>query len=301
MCLCGQAACELRENGSVAMSDYTRDKRKLRNRWFLGVCGLLILAVLWRMLGTAGPQTVRLRLATTTSTDNSGLLQTLLPPFEEKHNVKVDVIAVGTGKALALGRNGDADVVLVHAREAEDEFVKAGYGVNRRDVMYNDYVIAGPPGDPAGIRGVADASEALAKIAGAQEPFVSRGDDSGTHKKEMSLWEIAEVVPRGRWYLETGQGMGATLQIASEKGGYVLADRGSFIAYEGKIELDVLCEGDRELHNPYGIMAVNPAKHSHVLYTEAMMLIGWVTSPEGRDILNSFRKDGEILFHPSPE
>ena len=278
-----------------------RDKRMLRNRWFLGICGLLILAVLWRMLGTAGPQTVRLRLATTTSTDNSGLLQTLLPPFEEKHNVKVDVIAVGTGKALALGRNGDADVVLVHAREAEDEFVKAGYGVNRRDVMYNDYVIAGPPGDPAGIRGVADASEALAKIAGAQEPFVSRGDDSGTHKKEMSLWEIAEVVPRGRWYLETGQGMGATLQIASEKGGYVLADRGSFIAYEGKIELDVLCEGDRELHNPYGIMAVNPAKHSHVLYTEAMMLIGWVTSPEGRDILRSFRKDGEILFHPSPE
>jgi tungstate transport system substrate-binding protein len=276
-----------------------RDTGKRRRSWFLGVCGLLILVLLWRLPGTAGPAAVRLRLATTTSTDNSGLLQALLPPFEEKYNVKVDVIAVGTGKALALGRNGDADVLLVHAREAEDEFVKAGYGVNRRDVMYNDFVIAGPPGDPAGIRGATDASKAFAKIVAAEAPFVSRGDDSGTHKKEVSIWRRAGIVPGGRRYLETGQGMGATIQIASEKRGYVLADRGTYIAHKGKVQLDVLCEGDRALHNPYGIIAVNPVKHPHVRYMEAMMLIGWVTSPKGRDIIEEFKQDGEQLFRPS--
>jgi tungstate transport system substrate-binding protein len=290
-----------RQSEFMFMKGGVCDKRKLKRNWILGVCVLGVLTVLWRPSGTANPQAVRLKLATTTSTDNSGLLEALLPPFELQYNIKVDVIAVGTGKALALGRNGDADVVFVHAREAEDGFVKGGYGVNRRDVMYNDFVIAGPPGDPAEIRGVTDASEALAKIAGAQEPFVSRGDDSGTHKKELSLWKEAEVMPSGREYLETGQGMGATLQIASEKRGYVLADRGSFIAYKGKIDLDVLCEGDRALHNPYGIMAVNPLRHPDVRYMEAMMLIGWVTSPKGKDIIRDFRKDGETLFKPSSE
>jgi len=270
-----------------------------RNRAFalLVVCAALV----WALAGVASAQTVRLRLATTTSTDNSGLLNVLLPPFEERCNVKVDVIAVGTGKALALGRNGDVDIVLVHAREAEDEFVKAGRGVNRRDVMYNDFLIAGPQEDPAGIGGMTDAGEALAKIAAAESPFVSRGDDSGTHKKEMLLWKGAGTVPAGRWYMETGQGMGATLQVAAEKRGYVLVDRGTYIAYKEKAGLDVLCEGDPLLHNPYGIIAVNPARHSHARYMEAMMLIAWVTSPQGQQIVEDFKKDGKPLFHPWPK
>jgi tungstate transport system substrate-binding protein len=270
-----------------------------RNRAFalLAVCAVL----LWVFAGVTSAQTVRLRLATTTSTDNSGLLNVLLPPFEERYNVKVDIIAVGTGKALALGRNGDVDIVLVHAREAEDEFVKAGHGVNRRDVMYNDFVIAGPQEDPAGVRGMTDAGEALAKIAAAEAPFVSRGDDSGTHKKERSLWKAAGTVPAGRWYMETGQGMGATLQVAAEKRGYVLADRGTYIAYKEKAGLDVLCEGDPLLHNPYGIIAVDPARHSHTRYMEAMMLIAWVTSPQGQQIIEGFKKDGQPLFHPWPK
>jgi len=257
--------------------------------------------VLWGVPAVTGAQTVRLRLATTTSTDNSGLLDVLLPPFEQRYNVKVDVIAVGTGKALTLGRNGDVDVVLVHARQDEDQFVEAGHGVNRRDVMYNDFVIAGPPTDPAGIRHSTDACKALARIAEAKAPFVSRGDDSGTHKREMLLWKNAGIRPSGRWYMETGQGMGATLQVAAEKRGYVLADRGTYIAYKDKAELDVLCERDPLLHNPYGIIAVNPARHPHVRYMETMMLIAWVTSPEGQRIIERFEKDGEILFHPWPK
>ncbi len=295
--------CEVRvhENEFAAMNNEVPSKCELKRGTLLGICSFLILSVLWCAPSAVGPQTVRLRLATTTSMENSGVLQVLLSPFEKEYKIKVDVIAVGTGKALALGRNGDADVVLVHAREAEDEFVKAGYGVNRRDVMYDDFVIAGPPGDPAAIRGMTDALKALKKIADAKAPFVSRGDDSGTHKKELFLWKSAGIVPGGRSYLETGQGMGATLQVASEKRGYVLVDRGTYIAYKGKIELDVLSEGDRALHNPYGIIAVNPLKHPHVRYMEAMMLIGWVTSPKGKDIIKNFKKNGEILFVPLPK
>lgn len=264
-------------------------------------CAVALVALVWGVPAFTGAQAVRLRLATTTSTDNSGLLNVLLPPFEEKYNVKVDVVAVGTGKALALGRNGDVDIVLVHAREAEDEFVKAGHGVNRRDVMYNDFVIAGPHEDPAGIAGMTDASKVLAKIADAEAPFVSRGDDSGTHKKEMLLWEIAGTVPNGRWYMETGQGMGATLQVAAEKRGYVLADRGTYIAYKENANLDVLCEGDPILRNPYGIIAVNPARHPHARYVEAMMLIAWITSPEGQRLIGNFERNGEQLFLPWPK
>jgi len=270
-------------------------------RMLLTWCALLILLLLWCPSGRAQPQTVRLKLATTTSTDNSGLLQALLPPFEQRYGINVHVIAVGTGKALALGRNGDVDIVFVHAREAENEFMRAGYGVNRRDVMYNDFVIAGPHTDPAGIRGMNIAARALARIADAKAPFVSRGDDSGTYKKEVSLWKRAGIAPGGRWYMETGQGMGLTLQIASEKRGYVLADRGTYIAYKDKAALDVLCEGDPILHNPYGIIAVNPAKHPHVRYMEAMMLIAWITSPQGQQIIEGFKRDGETLFHRWPK
>jgi tungstate transport system substrate-binding protein len=242
----------------------------------------------------------RLKMSTTTSTENSGLLSVLLPPFEEKFNVTVDVIAVGTGKALALGANGDVDIVFVHARAAEDQFVADGFGVNRRDVMYNDFVIVGPASDPAGVKDAKSAAKALQKIAGAQAEFVSRGDDSGTHQKEKLIWEEAGVTPEGTWYQEAGQGMGAVLTIANDKQAYTLADRGTYLAFTDKIDLAVLSEGDPILYNPYGIIAVNPAKFSHVNYLKAMALIGWVTSQEGQKIISEFgtEKFGQPLFQP---
>jgi tungstate transport system substrate-binding protein len=238
----------------------------------------------------------RIKMSTTTSTENSGLLYVLLPPFEEKFDVKVDVIAVGTGKALKLGENGDVDIVFVHARPAEDKFVTDGFGVNRRDVMYNDFVIVGPDDDPAGIKGK-DATESLIKIYENKSVFASRGDDSGTDKKEKILWNTTNLKPEGKWYLETGQGMGATLQLADEKQAYTLVDRGTYIVYEDKISLVILSEGDERLHNPYGIIAVSPDKHPHVNYIYAMILIGWVTSPEGQKIIGEFNKNGKVLFH----
>jgi len=244
---------------------------------------------------------VRLKLATTTSTDNSGLLEALLPPFEKMFGVRVDVIAVGTGKALALGRNGDVDVVLVHARSAEDQFVKDGSGINRRDVMYNDFVILGPVDDPAGVKGTKNAVTALETISAKDTPFASRGDNSGTHKREKSLWEEAKISPSGKWYMETGQGMGATLQIASEKQAYTIADRGTYLALKDKLDLVVLVEGDtKRLINPYGIIAVNPAKHPHVNYVYAMSLIGWITSVKGQKIISEYKRFDELLFHPTP-
>jgi tungstate transport system substrate-binding protein len=229
----------------------------------------------------------RLKLSTTTSTENSGLLYTLLPPFEKRFHVKVDVISVGTGKAIKLGENGDADCVLVHERDLEDKFVAEGYGVNRRDVMHNDFVIIGPPADPAGVSKAKSAAEAFKLIAKKRAPFVSRGDKSGTHSKELSLWEKAKVKPSGSWYMESGMGMGEVLIMAYEKGGYTLTDRGTYLAFqkEGKINLPILFEGDPVLYNPYGIIAVNPARHPSVNYIMAMALIGWVTSQEGQRII----------------
>lgn len=242
---------------------------------------------------------LRIKLATTTSTENSGLLYELLPPFERQFNVKVDIIAVGTGKALKLGENGDVDIALVHARAAEDEFVKNGFGVNRRDVMYNDFVIVGPAKDPAKIKDTGDVTQALKKIRDSGAGFVSRGDDSGTHKKERSLWKQAGIQPEGKWYMESGQGMSATLQIADEKEAYCLADRGTFVAYGDRTDLLILHEGDERLFNPYGIIAVNPAKHRHVKYVYAMALIGWVTSPQGQEVIAGYKKGGKVLFHPN--
>lgn len=240
----------------------------------------------------------RIKLATTTSTSDTGLLDVILPPFEKKFNVRVDVIPVGTGKAIALGRNGDVDVILVHARELEEEFVRQGFGVNRRDVMYNDFVIVGPAGDLAHVRGQTSAVETFAAVARARAPFVSRGDDSGTHLKEKELWETAGVTPGGKWYLEAGQGMGATLVIADEKKAYCLADRATFTAFRGKISLVVLHEGDKRLLNRYGVIAVSPAKHPRVKYLHAMSLIAWLTSPEGQKMIGNFTKGGEVLFYP---
>ena len=238
-----------------------------------------------------------LRLATTTSTYETGLLDRLLPPFEAKHGAKVHVIAVGTGKAIKLGENGDVDVILVHSREAEDDFVKEGFGVNRRDVMYNDFVIVGPKADPARVSGLKDAKAALRKIYQKQHVFVSRGDDSGTHKKEKVLWSMAGLDPKGKWYLQAGQGMSAALRIADEKMGYVLVDRGTYLAHKDKIDLQALVEGDDDLGNPYGIIPVSPSRHSHVKYKLSMQLVAWLTSPECQKMISEFRKHGEQLFH----
>jgi len=260
---------------------------------------LALLALVPGIAACGGPsEPTRLRLATTTSTENSGLLEWLLPPFEEAANVRVETIAVGTGKALALGERGDADVVLVHARSREDAFVEAGHGVDRRDVMWNDFVVLGPLADPAGVEGMEDAAAAFAKIASSQARFVSRGDDSGTHIRERSLWEAAGGRPDGESYWETGQGMGATLTIADEKLAYVLADRGTYLAFGRKIDLKVLVAGDPALRNPYGVMRVNPARHPHVATEAALELLDYLTSPEGQARIEAFRRDGEVLFHP---
>ncbi|WP_089749817.1 MULTISPECIES: substrate-binding domain-containing protein [unclassified Candidatus Frackibacter] len=240
----------------------------------------------------------RLILATTTSTENSGLLNELLPPFEEKFGVRVDVVSVGTGKAIRLAENGDADVILVHARKAEDKFVNEGYGVNRRSVMYNDFIILGPKSDPAGIKGMQDVTKAFQKIAESNSEFVSRGDDSGTNKKELSIWKKAGIKPDDSWYLETGQGMGASINVANEKQAYILADRGTYLAYKGKIDLAIVTEGDPLLYNPYGIIPVNPALYSHVNYQLAMSLVGYITSQQGQGIINDYTKYGKKLFKP---
>jgi tungstate transport system substrate-binding protein len=191
--------------------------------------------------------------------------------------------------------------VFVHARAAEDKFVEEGHGVSRRDVMYNDFVIVGPAHDPAGIKGVTDAKVALKRIAASQAAFISRGDDSGTHKKEKLLWQQADMIPSGTWYFEAGQGMGAVLTMTNEKQAYALTDRGTFLAFSGKIDLVVLCEGDSDLFNPYGIIAVNPAKHKQANYMHAMAYIGWVTSREGQNIIRHFgkKKFGRPLFIPT--
>ena len=265
---------------------------------------LIILLLLLSVISSGGivqAEELRLRLATTTSTEDTGILPVLNAPFEKMMNIKVDVISVGTGKALELGARGDVDVVLVHAREAEDKFVANGSGINRRDVMYNDFIIIGPEKDPAKIKGMKDAQEALKKIALTQAPFISRGDDSGTNKKELKLWEKAGIKPEGKWYFEAGQGMGPVLTMANEKQAYTLSDRGTYLAYRGKIELKILSEGDPILNNPYGVIAVNPAKFPHVKYIYAMAYIGWLTSPECQKIIREFGKDkfGQPLFIPT--
>ena len=238
------------------------------------------------------------RLATTTSTDNSGLLERLLPPFEKWWGARVHVIAVGTGRALDLGRNGDVDVVLVHDPAAEEAFMAEGAGLNRRSVMFNDFLILGPKDDPAKIAQASGPADAFARIARAGAPFVSRGDNSGTHKTELAVWQAADLKPAGAWYLEAGQGMGATLLVADEKNGYCLTDRGTYLAMRAKLHLAPRFEDPEALRNPYSIIAVNPAVRRDVNYLGAMALVAWVTSPEGQKIIADFRVDGEPLFHP---
>jgi tungstate transport system substrate-binding protein len=257
---------------------------------------MLILAIVLGLGAVASAQE-RLRMSTTTSTENSGLLKVLLPPFEQQHNCKVDVIAVGTGKSIKLGEAGDADIVFVHARKLEDKFVADGFGVNRKDVMYNDFVIIGPSDDPAGVKGVKTTAEALAKIAAKQAFFISRGDESGTHVKEKELWQATGVKPAGAWYVEAGQGMGEVIVMATEKRAYTLADRGTYNAFKkDKTDLKIIFEGEQGLFNPYGIIAVNPAKHPHVKYDLAMKFIDYLTGVQGQKIIADYRVDGEPIF-----
>jgi tungstate transport system substrate-binding protein len=257
----------------------------------------ILTVLLLLLLATPTFAAERLRMSTTTSTENSGLLKVLLPPFEQQNDCKVDVISVGTGKALKLGEAGDVDVVLVHARKLEDKFVVDGYGVKRKDVMYNDFVILGPTNDPAGVKGSKTAAEALAKNAEKQAPFVSRGDESGTHTKEKELWQAAGGVPKAAWYVEAGQGMGEVIVMATEKRAYTLADRGTYNAFKkAKTDLVIVFEGEKGLFNPYGVIAVNPQKHPHVKYALALKFIDFITGAEGQKIIAGYMVDGDPIF-----
>jgi tungstate transport system substrate-binding protein len=244
----------------------------------------------------------RLLLATTTSTENSGLLAVILPDFEQKYGVTVDVVAVGTGQSLQLGQDGNADVVLVHARALEDEFMAEGHGVRREDVMYNDFVILGPPGDPAGIRGKGHASIAFELIAKAQAPFVSRGDESGTHVKEKEIWAAAGIEPAGDWYIAAGQSMGAVLTMADEQQAYTLSDRATYLArtLEG-MTLGILVEGDPILFNPYGVITVDPNKGDHINADLANTFVDWLVSLETQNKIAAFgvSEFGQSLFMPN--
>ncbi len=246
---------------------------------------------------------VVVRLATTTSTANSGLLDYLLPQFELQCSCKVHVISVGTGKALKLGEDGNVDVVLVHARQLEDAFVAAGHGVERRDVMYNDFVLIGPEQDPSRVAGGRDIVAAMKKIAANQSRFVSRGDNSGTEQMEKSYWAQAGIslteVSKANWYVSAGQGMGEVLMMAGEMGAYTLTDRGTYISYRERIGLPILVEDDERMFNPYGIIAVSPKKYPDINHARAMQLIKWITSSQGQQLIASFRVDGEQLFMPS--
>jgi len=244
-----------------------------------------------------------LTLTTTTSTYDTGLLGALNGPFEERYGVSVDAVAQGTGAALETARNGDSDVVMVHARSLEDEFMESGYGVNRRDLLFNDFVVVGESDDPAGISGADDAAAAFSDIGDAESTFVSRGDESGTHAKELEIWDEAALTVEefGEWYVDGGGGMGDILNQVSMQGGYTLADRGTVLDMQSEIDLEIHLEGPVEggselLVNPYGIVAVNPAVHDNVNYDLAMAYIGYVTSLEGQEIIEEYRSNGEQLF-----
>lgn len=273
----------------------TRPRRRPRALALLAVLAVLVPA---GAKAGAGPGRAerRLRLATTTSTESSGLLRVLLPPFEARCRCKVDVIAVGTGKALKLGELGDVDLVLVHARALEDRFVADGFGAERRDVMHNDFVVIGPASDPAEVRTAADAAEAFRRIAASGATFVSRGDRSGTHEKELEVWRRAGVEPGARWYRDAGQGMSEVISMAVERGAYTLTDRGTYLAHPRRRDAPVLLEGDPSLFNPYGVIAVSPRRHPTVDHGRALQLVEFLTGAEGRALIDGYRVGGERLF-----
>lgn len=274
------------------------------SRFSLRVASLLTLVMLVTgfSVSNLSANDKELTLQSTTSTENSGLLRFVLPKFTEKTGITVRVVAVGTGQALKNARNGDGDILLVHAKAAEEKFVKEGWGVERFDVMYNDFVIVGPQEDPAGLANAKSVGEALKSIANKKVPFLSRGDDSGTHKAERRLWAAAAIDPTpasGTWYREAGSGMGATINAAIGMRAYLLTDRATWISYQNKAEHKVVFEGNPQLFNQYGIIQVNPARHSRVNAKGAKQLIDWILSKEGQDAIAAFRMHGQQLFYPN--
>ncbi len=238
-------------------------------------------------------------LATTTSTRDTGLLDVLMPAFDKKYGVTTKVVSVGTGEAIEMGKRGDADVILVHARKSEDEFVASGFGVNRKDVMYNFFFLVGPKDDPVGVADLKTVQEAMAKVASSKAKFVSRGDQSGTHKKELAIWSTYGIKPQGEaWYMESGQGMGDTLMMAGEMGAYTLVDSGTWFAFQDKVNLKVVLQGDPILFNPYGVIAVNPEKYPNIHHNAANAFIYFITSDEGQKMIADYKKNGQQLFMP---
>ncbi len=271
-------------------------RRRLTREVFLwGLGGVLLAGPSW-----AADKAIILQ--STTSTANSGLYDFILPKFTAQAGIKVHVVAVGTGQAIKNARNGDGDVLLVHAKSAEERFVADGYGVERFDVMYNDFILVGPPADPAGIGGMKNAGSALKKIAATRSIFASRGDNSGTHKKEMTLWKDAGIDPTqasGTWYRETGSGMGATLNVAVGMGAYALTDRGTWISFRNKGDFRVAVEGDKNLFNQYGVILVNPQKHANVKAAEGQAFIDWILGQEGQSLIARYQLGGQQLFFPN--
>lgn len=270
-----------------------RLKRLIHLVLVLGLTGLVLLG------RAAADNSKPLTLATTTSTRDSGLLEVLVPPFEKRTGIKVKVIAVGTGQAIELGKRGDADLLMVHAPALEKEFVKQGFGTKRYPLMYNDFVMVGASSDPAQIRGERSASQAFRKIAAAQALFVSRGDNSGTHVKELTIWKKAQLKPQGAWYLEAGSGMAATLRMASEKQAYTLTDRGTYLSQRKHLELDILCQGDPLLFNPYSVIPVNPRKFPDANYEGAYRFIAYLLAPGTQETIANYGKQkfGQPLFY----
>ncbi len=260
---------------------------------------LVLLISIFYCFAAQASDSMLIRLATTTSTDNSGLLNHVLPEFSKDTGYKVHVIAVGTGKALRLGKDGDVDIVLVHAKQAETDFVNSGYGEKRYSVMYNDFVVVGPASDPAKLSQSHNINDAFNRLSKSKSSFISRGDNSGTHKKEKTFWEKAEVFPSGDWYREVGQGMGKVLQMANELDAYTLTDRGTWLAYQNKTQLKIVYQGDASLFNPYGIIAVNPRRYDDINYAGASALIAWITSKtQGQKLIGEYQLFGKRLFIP---
>ena len=262
-----------------------------------------VLVTSWTITATSAfAQDKFIVVASTTSTEDSGLFRYLLPLFKAKTGIEVRVVAQGTGQALATARKGDADVVLVHDKVAELKFAQEGFGLDRREVMYNDFVIVGPKADPAKISGSKEVIESLKRIAASQSPFASRGDKSGTHAAELRYWKQAEIDPqtgKGTWYRETGSGMGPTLNTASAMGAYAFTDRGTWLSFKNRGDLGIVVEGDTKLFNQYGIMLVNPARHAHVKKELGQMFIDWMTSTEGQAAIASYKIEGQQLFFPN--
>ena len=277
----------------------------LRRSFVLGVLGCA--AALAGLVQAAAPSAASaadrfITVASTTSTEDSGLFGSILPKFTAKTGIEVRVVAKGTGQAIDLAKRGDADVLFVHHKPSEEKFVAEGFAPVRKPVMYNDFVIVGPASDPAGVKGSKDVAESLSKIAQAKAPFVSRGDDSGTHKAELALWKTANLDPTkadGGWYRSIGQGMGPTLNTAAAMNGYALTDRGTWLNFKNRGPLTVLVEGDKRLFNQYGVMLVNPAKFSHVKAADGQTFVDWLVSAEGQKAIADYTINGEQLFFPN--